>query len=217
MGRRLASREELAPDPAHERPPSRHPAPSGWDGTAAEGLSGHAGLVMLQRLAGNAAVTALLQRQAEDAPSESGGAPLGETAQSIKADADNALGQRIELSPELVASAAGAGGDSVDYEAQAPARASQHGSAFGHDESGLDPSHVHQGVIGDCYLMAAIAAVARVNPEAIRRLIKPAGPGRYAVSLYEHRWLFADPVHTEIVDTTVPVDEHGQPLYGTGA
>ncbi len=178
-------------------------------------------ILALQRLAGNAAVTTLLQRD-PDAPA----APavddpvLDQTAEEIKADSDNALGQRIELGPELVSAAAGgpvgAGPAPVDYDAEVTRRAAQTGKTFGRERSGLDPSRVEQRFIGDCYLMAAIAAVARANPDAIRRLIKPAGPGKYAVSLYEHRWLLADPVHTEIVDSTVPVGPDGKPLYGTG-
>jgi hypothetical protein len=176
-------------------------------------------------------VATFLQRQSgASATATAAGSLLDQTAQEIKADSANALEQRIELSPELVSAAAGgpagagaagagpagAGPAPVDYDAQVKKRAAQTGMVFGRDEFGLDPSRVEQRFIGDCYLMAAMAAVARANPDAIRKLIKPAGPGKYAVSLYEHRWLLADPVHTEIVDTTVPVGEDGKPLYGTG-
>jgi hypothetical protein len=208
-------------------------------------------VLVLQRLAGNAAVAHFLQRQPDEpATATADGSVFDQAAQEMKGDSENALGQRIELSPELVSAAAGgpagagpagaervgeepvgtgpagaglvgagpvgAGPAPVDYDAQVKKRAAQGGMVFGRDEFGLDPSRVEQRFIGDCYLMAAMAAVARANPDAIRKLIKPAGPGKYAVSLYEHRWLLADPVHTEIVDTTVPVGEDGKPLYGTG-
>lgn len=173
-------------------------------------------VLTLQRLAGNQAVTTVLQR----APAAGTGSTLDQAAQDIKNDTDTALGQRIKLSPELVSAAAGqpvAGAEKeVDYDKQVTTRAAQKGSAFGRDEFGLYPSHVEQRYIGDCYLMAAIAAVARANPDAIRKLIKPAGPGKYEVSLYEHRWLVGDAVHKEIIDTTVPVGQDGKPLYGMG-
>jgi hypothetical protein len=220
--------------------------------------------VLLQRLAGNAATARLLQRDAD--PDGAGGAAndaseatpaigqdeqLDQKAAEIASETDNALGQRIELEPDLVRLAAGQpaedvagaaaapGGASkedspavsadgsvgaapsaappaVDYDKQVTRQGGQTGSVYGRTGSGLDPSHVRQKGMGDCYLMAAMAAVARANPDAIRKLIKPTGDGKYAVSLYEHRWLGPDPVHTEIVDTTVPVDASGKPLYGEG-
>lgn len=172
---------------------------------------------MLQRLAGNGAVTEMLQGQHEEAGQP---ADLAETADQIKADDENGLEQKIELSPELVSAAAGAPtsgkkDQEPDYD-QVTKQGAQHGKAFGSGDLGLDPNRVAQGYIGDCYLMSAIAAVARANPDAIRKLIKPVDKDKYEVSLYEHRWLLADPVHTEVVDTTVPEGADGKPLYGSG-
>lgn len=48
------------------------------------------------------------------------------------------------------------------------------GSAFERgpgDASDIDPYDVEQGNLGDCYFLSACAAVARANPELIRRLI----------------------------------------------
>lgn len=178
-------------------------------------------VLTLQRLAGNQAVATVLQREpAADAATGATGSALDQAAQDIKSDTDNALGQRIKLSPELISAAAGApvagSEQETDYDKQVKKRSAQSGSTFGRGEFGLYPSHVEQRYIGDCYLMAAMAAVARANPDAIRKLIKPAGPGKYEVSLYEHRWLVGDAVHKEIIDTTVPVGEDGKPLYGMG-
>ncbi|MCH2043820.1 MAG: C2 family cysteine protease [Saprospiraceae bacterium] len=53
-----------------------------------------------------------------------------------------------------------------------------------HDDHEIDETDVQQGFIGNCYFMSAIAAVAKTNPEAIRRLIKDKGDGTYDVTLY---------------------------------
>ena len=62
------------------------------------------------------------------------------------------------------------------------------GKAFvkGKDDSKIDPNDVKQGSIGDCWLMAAMAAIARVKPQAIERLIKTRDKkrGLYDVTIY---------------------------------
>lgn len=52
------------------------------------------------------------------------------------------------------------------------------------DTNYVDPNDVKQGSLGDCYLLAAMMAVAKSNPSAIQKLIKPKGKGIYEVSLY---------------------------------
>jgi Calpain family cysteine protease len=44
---------------------------------------------------------------------------------------------------------------------------------------------VRQGIIGDCYLMSALAALARSNPKAIEEMIKPSGT-RYLVRFFQY-------------------------------
>jgi len=44
------------------------------------------------------------------------------------------------------------------------------------------PCDVDQGHLGDCILLAPLAAIARVKPTAIRRLITSSGDGTYDVS-----------------------------------
>ncbi len=52
------------------------------------------------------------------------------------------------------------------------------------DANDIDPHDVKQGSLGDCYLIGGMAAVARANPEYIRKLIRDNGDGTYDVTLY---------------------------------
>jgi hypothetical protein len=55
------------------------------------------------------------------------------------------------------------------------------------DVGDIDANDVRQGQLGDCWFLSTLAAVALANPAAVRRLISPAGEGRYNVSLYSER------------------------------
>jgi hypothetical protein len=164
------------------------------------------------------------QPAGDSTPSDSG---LNAVADQLSKDTGTSLGIRIPLDAELVGLVANPGSPApsstplpsaptpTTAPTGGPPQKAQTGTATGSDrDEGLNPYRVRQGVLGDCYLMAAMAAVARVNPDAIRRLIKPHPPGKYDVTLYEHRWLISDATHVETVDTTVPTDASGQPLYG---
>lgn len=48
----------------------------------------------------------------------------------------------------------------------------------------VDANDVRQGSLGDCYLLAGMASVARANPQAIQRLIRDRGNGIYDVTIY---------------------------------
>lgn len=52
------------------------------------------------------------------------------------------------------------------------------------DDHEIDETDIQQGQIGNCYFMSALAAVAKNNPEAIRKLIKDKGDGTFDVTLY---------------------------------
>lgn len=51
------------------------------------------------------------------------------------------------------------------------------------DEIAMDD--VSQGRLGDCYFVAALAAIAAKNPDAIRRMVKDNGNGTYTVTFHE--------------------------------
>lgn len=52
------------------------------------------------------------------------------------------------------------------------------------DKSDIDPNDITQGMIGDCYLMAALGAVAKTDPGIIRKMVKKVGDGVYRVRFY---------------------------------
>ena len=53
------------------------------------------------------------------------------------------------------------------------------------DANAIDPNDVKQGQLGDCYLLASMAAIARANPEAIRKLVSgPNSDGTFDVTIY---------------------------------
>jgi Flp pilus assembly pilin Flp len=55
------------------------------------------------------------------------------------------------------------------------------------DGRGPHPNDVSQGQIGDCYLMAALAAMAHRRPEVINKNVKDNGDGTFTVTFYEQR------------------------------
>lgn len=54
------------------------------------------------------------------------------------------------------------------------------------DTDPIDPDDVQQGMLGDCFLLANLKALAMTNPELIRRLIHDNGNGTYDVTFYEN-------------------------------
>ncbi len=71
---------------------------------------------------------------------------------------------------------------------------------------------VRQGNVGDCYLMAGLAALAKANPNAIRQTITDLGDGTYAVRFYKK----GQPAYVR-VDADLPVDAGNRlPYSGLG-
>ncbi|MCO4747689.1 MAG: hypothetical protein KC912_23030 [Proteobacteria bacterium] len=81
------------------------------------------------------------------------------------------------------------------------------------DAHAIDPNDVAQGALGDCYLIAGMAAVARANPEAIQNLIKDNGDGTFDVTLYIRQYYYSKPTKvTKTVDARMPMNG-SKPLY----
>jgi len=93
----------------------------------------------------------------------------------------------------------------------------ENGTAFvkgANDDHAVAANDVKQGALGDCYLIAGMAAVARADPKLIEKLIKDNGDGTYDVSLYirPHRRGYPRRV-TKTVDSRLAVKYSGKPLY----
>ena len=84
------------------------------------------------------------------------------------------------------------------------------GAGDAHD---IDPNDVAQGALGDCYFLSSLAAVARANPELIRKLIKKIDAHTYEVTLFakDHFWSSRTP-HKILVTDQFPVDGNN-PAY----
>jgi hypothetical protein len=80
------------------------------------------------------------------------------------------------------------------------------------DAEDIDPNDVNQGDLGDCYFLASMAAVARANPELIRKLIKKIDQHHYEVTLYVPGPLGVKVPYVVPVNTEFPADMLG-PAY----
>ncbi|MFN7131679.1 MAG: C2 family cysteine protease [Myxococcales bacterium] len=83
-------------------------------------------------------------------------------------------------------------------------------------KNGVNPEDVQQGQIGNCYMPAAFASMAKSNPEALTNMIKDNKDGTYTVTFKERDWRnggrYKD---VEIkVDGDLYVRSYGGPLYG---
>lgn len=81
------------------------------------------------------------------------------------------------------------------------------------DEADISPYDVKQGQLGDCYLMAGMAGVARAEPDAIRRIIKDNGDGTFEVTLFIREKTYGPPkAVTRTIDAHLP-SKSGKPIY----
>ena len=74
------------------------------------------------------------------------------------------------------------------------------------DGADVHPNDIRQGNLGDCYLMASMAAIAQQNPDAIRRMIRDNGDGTYTVTLHRNSrpLRFWQPEYTPVEVTVTP-------------
>lgn len=79
--------------------------------------------------------------------------------------------------------------------------------------AGPSPDDVNQGYIGDCYFLASLSAIAKVNPSVIRKDITSGGDGTYTV-----KFMLRGKAQMVRVDSDLPVWPDGNLAYaGLGA
>jgi hypothetical protein len=83
------------------------------------------------------------------------------------------------------------GGDDAAVDPQSPARNATYGDLQqvlflpGDDGTGVHPDDVRQGAIGDCWLVASMAALAQQRPDLVEDMIRLNDNGTYTVTLYD--------------------------------
>jgi hypothetical protein len=82
-------------------------------------------------------------------------------------------------------------------------------------KGGVSGDDVTQKYLGDCYLVAAMAATARVNPELIEKLFKKRSDGTYDVTVYEPKGRGFTPVKVHI-DADLPHNDWYHLEYASG-
>ena len=92
------------------------------------------------------------------------------------------------------------------------------GTAFARgkgDRTSVAANDTEQNYLGDCYLIAAMGAVARAQPSAIKELIKDNKDGTYNVSLWvpKSKWSQTRVKTTVTVDSQFPTSAAGAPAY----
>lgn len=173
------------------------------------------------------------QRAGRRPPSSSRG-ELDAVRRRIQGHPGGGVGVRVPLTPGLLAWAVAARrGEELEDAggAMPPPTADDKGSKERKidgklfvDESGLpceedregciDANDVVQGGISDCYLVAALAAVADARPGLIQRMVRDNGDGTYTVTLYEYPDRRGDPTRRRVtVDSRFWVYGSGRPRY----
>lgn len=81
----------------------------------------------------------------------------------------------------------------------------------------VSEDNVGQGDLGDCFFLASLAALAKNDPDAIRRGITDDHDGTYTVTLWERKPGGKVPLPLRIrVQPTFPVDTRGAQVFGKG-
>jgi hypothetical protein len=85
------------------------------------------------------------------------------------------------------------------------------------DADEVDINDVQQGQVGDCYFVAVLAAIARVNPGFIKSMIKDNGDGTYTVTFHTKQGIsgfFGSRSDQSVtVDSKFWTDGKGNPVY----
>jgi Calpain family cysteine protease len=167
----------------------------------------------LQQGAGNQAVARLLAREptAETTPAEETDASEQALVDQLKSAPEAGMGERIEITDELISLLLGRSEPKAKFKHRNAPFEEQHGDFSG---KGATPEDVSQGGLGDCYLLAALAAVARANPAAIESMIKDNGDGTYEVTIFVDTAWFSKKLEKKTIKVkpTVPTKD-GKPIY----
>ncbi len=168
--------------------------------------------------------------QDSKAPAQSPAAPAaggrgnGFRADRVKAMVQGGAGEQIAITPDLAAMISGREVSGPDV----PVTEEEKGKGYSDtqfkgtpfvkgasDTNDIDPNDAVQGSLANCYFIAAMEAVARANPEAIRKLIKDNGNGTFDVTLYISgggwSWKASPKVYT--VDDYFPGKSSSSPAY----
>jgi hypothetical protein len=133
---------------------------------------------------GNRETIRMLRRQAAGTTAD----PAQEAAATtLRGSGDTRTGERISITDDLLSLLTG--GSRMEPEMLSAHKATGTVTAIAGQKTvgGADPSDVKQGALGDCYLLAALAAVAKTNPALIERMISDNGDGTYNVTIYEDK------------------------------
>jgi hypothetical protein len=192
---------------AHERMPGRSRVPQDADTLPELGFSAPGAAIMrIQRLAGNAAVGRALD-------------PSPEQIAQLQGD-ENYLGVKVGITPDLLEMLTQPT-SSADKDLVPAAKGATFELYDGQesvkdidDENEVDPGDVKQGLLGDCYLCAAMIAVARANPGKIASMIDEQDDGTYNVTLNLKAGVLSKDGGPQVinVDASFPT-KNGVPVY----
>lgn len=130
---------------------------------------------------------------------------------------DNYLGERVPISPDLVELVSETTAPPLNTTSPTGLSSEFKGQAFvqgAGDANAVDPNDIRQGQLGDCYLCAAMMAVARARPDLVRSMITKLDDGSYNVALHikDGKW---DKNSTQVVNVSAdfPVTGRGEAAY----
>ena len=151
-----------------------------------------------------------------------GGTAVTEEAGPLAGDSLSETGERITITDELLGMLRGNSEAQPDVLSKHAKTTEQHdfsGEGLYNPSGSPEAGDVRQGALGDCYLLAALAAVAKANPAAIQRMITDNGDGTYDVTIYEDKSWFSRKLTPTVVkvDAQFPQykdgDAKGSPVY----
>ena len=126
--------------------------------------------------------------------------------QSLRRVSDHSKWARDYLRPSLRGTEAqkeGGLGDVHWRSIGAPLLVQGHG-----DANSVDYSDIHQGALGDCYLLSAMAAISERDPEAISRMVRKNPNGTFTVTFHD-----GDDLVEIVVTNDFPMGPNDMPVF----